>query len=216
MLSSSEERDISSRRTTRRRTSVSREDQEIREPRVSRRMTRTSRREVPAPKPEIDPNVILESRKAPTPLAADKEVKIEKRKKLVVTLMIMMIGVGISAAIGFTDSGQIDVKQTIEARNERIRNNQADERDTITSTVEVPVQDTDSVGKVDGGLIGRGTGGRTPEPALDLASTTASSTDGVASSTEAVASSTEEVGAEAEAARPSDAPPETPTTEVTQ
>lgn len=153
MLGSSDEQGVSSGSVSRRRTAISREDRERREPRVSRRMVRssTSRREVPAPKPEIDPNVIIESRKAPTPLAADREVEVEKRKKATISFVILALGVGASAVIGFTDGGQINVEETIEARNERIRNNQANEQDVISSTIEVPVQDTDSVNKVDGG-----------------------------------------------------------------
>lgn len=199
MPGSSDEQDVPRRRAPRRRTTDPREGREDREPRVSRR---TTRREVSAPKPEIDTNAVIESRKAPTPLAAEKEGQSQRRKKFVVTMVILLVGIGASAAVGLSDSGQIDVQQTIEARNERIRNNQADERDTMISNVEIPVQDTNSVGKADGGLLGRGTGGHNPAPVVEeVATTTATSTDMTASSTDAVASSTDDgTGAEEEVA----------------
>lgn len=108
-------------------------------------------------------------------------------------MVLLGIGIAASAGVGFLDKGQIDVQQTIEARNERIRNNQADERDMLVSQVEIPVQDTTAQGQVDGGLIGRGTGGKAPEPLAEVATTTATSSELMASSTEQMASSTEPV-----------------------
>lgn len=205
MPGSSDEQDVPRRRTPRRRTASSREEREVREPRVSRRV---ARRDVPAPEPEVNTSAVLESRKAPTPLAAEKEGQAEKKKKLMIALAILLVGVGASAAVGISDRGPIDVQQTIEARNERIRNNQADESDTITTSIEVPVQDSDSVDKVDGGLLGREVGYQDPN-AVVVASTTATSTDMAASSTEAVASSTDGgTGVSEDEAQPSAAPQE--------
>ena len=133
------------------------------------------------------------SRKAPTSLTVDKEVHSEKRKQLITIMVLLGIGIAASAGVGFLDKGQIDVQQTIEARNERIRNNQADERDMLVSQVEIPVQDTTAQGQIDGGLIGRGTGGKVPEPLPEVATTTATSSELMASSTEQMASSTEQV-----------------------
>lgn len=206
MLGSSDEQEVPRRRTVRRRTATLREERVVREPRVARR-TGARRSAAAARSREEDQTEelavkeetkeITENRKAPTPLAAEQLIEHEKRKRFIMAVTFMLIGIGASAAVGLTDQGRIDVERTIEERNERIRNNRPDERDIITSVVEVPVQDTSSVGKVDGGLVGRGTGGRAPEPSpIDLASTTASTTDNVASSTEAVASSTEEVVSE--------------------
>lgn len=222
MAGSSDEQDVPRRRTPRRRTAVSREEREVREPRISRRSTvrrAPARQEevVEEPAPKKEPEITAENRKAPTPLSADKLAEIKKRKRTITAMVLMLIGIGASAAVGLTDQGRIDVQQVIEERNERIRNNRPDERDIITSTVQVPVQDTDTQGKADGGLIGRGTGGRAPEPApAAVASSTASSTDLVASSTEAVASSTEAVGETNEEAQPEVAPQEDAGGEVTQ
>ncbi|NCN11907.1 hypothetical protein GW937_01140 [Candidatus Kaiserbacteria bacterium] len=151
---------------------------------------------------------ISESRKAPTPLAAHREVHIEKKRQLITIGTLLILGVVASAGVGLLDDGQIDVQQVIEARNERIRNNQADERDVLVSQFEVPVQDTTFQGKADGGLIGRGTGGRVPVVS-EVASTTATSTDETASSTDLMASSTESGVDETEEVLGEDVPLET-------
>lgn len=205
MLGSADEQDSPRRRTSRRRASTTREERETREPRVSRRV---ARREVVAPKPEIDTSVVVESRKAPTPIAGMKEGRFQRKKMLMVTLAIILLGVGASAAVGLSDAGRIDVQQTIEARNERIRNNQANEQDMIFSTIEIPVQDTDSAGKVDGGLLAVGTGEQTADVVvIETASTSATSTNVTASSTEVVASSTvDEIVPVQDEAQPSAAP----------
>lgn len=180
MDSSSEEQN-SSTRTPRRREGVS--------PR--KRATRKKlddevvvKRKVPAPKPEIvEPT---ETRKAPTPFSLDKAIRRKKNKRLTITLGILFLGVGASAAVGFTDMDTIDVQRTIEERNLRIRNNNANENDVIISNVELPVQNTNTSQKADGGLKGRGTGG-TPSAATlpeSISSSTASTTDEVSSSTE--------------------------------
>jgi len=132
-------------------------------------------------------------RKAPTAIASGQATKKMKRRQFVIIGASLVFGIGASALIGITDKGQIDVKKTIEARNERIRTNTTDERDVNTSLVEVPVQNTNTAGKADGGLVGRGTGGKKPQPAVVVASTTATSSDQTASSTDATASSSEAI-----------------------
>lgn len=173
-----------------------------------------------APPASEDPQSVV--RKAPTGISNEKALERRKQTRLIIVGVLVAIGVGSSAAVGLTDEGEIDVLRTIEARNERIRNNQATEQDVLTTTFEVPVQNTNER-KVDGGLKGRGTGGVAPVlPPAETASTTASSTDMTASSTEQTASSNDEMTDEevsefeesesevadidTEAARPSDAP----------
>ncbi len=198
MTRSSEDSEVLEKRPTRKR--------EVGESVAPRRIISSARRVATPPK-KIEPEepTIMQSRKAPTPLAADLVAHTEKKRQFIIVMILLGIGIGASAGVGFLDKGQINVEQTIEARNERIRNNQADERDVLVSQVEVPVQDTALQGKVDGGLVGRGTGGLAPE-VEGVASSTATSTDMTASSTETMASSTE---ADAETARPEDAPSET-------
>lgn len=126
-------------------------------------------------------------RKAPTILAEIQAEQKRRKKQIIVVSVMMLLGVGASAGFGYTDKGQIDVQKTIEDRNERIRNNKTDERDVLNSHVEVPVQNSNNTGKADGGMVGRGTGGKTPQPAVEsLATTTATSSEQVASSTESV------------------------------
>lgn len=180
------------KRAPRRRVAASRANRTPRK-RVSER--RAERRAVSAAKPEVVvPDSIRGERKAPTPLAAHRYLSQQKKKQALIIAVSLLVGVGASAAVGLVDQGQIDVKKTIEARNERIRNNQADDRDVLNSQVAIPVQDTSAAGKADGGLVGRGETVTPPEPASALVSTsTATSTSATASSTEAVASSTEAV-----------------------
>lgn len=134
-------------------------------------------------------------RKAPTPISANKIASKKKVRQRIIVGLLVLIGVGSSAAVGLSDEGQIDVMETIEARNERIRTNTTDERDVLVSNLEVPVQNTSAQGKPDGGLVGKGIVEALPVevPEADLASSTATSSLEIASSTEAMtASSTEE------------------------
>lgn len=144
---------------------------------VEKRVEETTEETKPAPKAGAD-----NQRKAPTGIGPSRASKKLKRNQLLIAVGVIVLGVGASAAVGFTDAGQIDVQKTIEARNERIRNNQANEGDTITSKIAVPVQDTKAQ-KADGGLRGLGTGGIKPAPPAPAATSTATSSDATASST---------------------------------
>lgn len=130
-------------------------------------------------------------RKAPTPMAGEQAVRREQKRQMTVVGAVMFLGIGASVALGLYDKGQIDVNQTIEERNERVRTNTTDERDVSTVLVEVPVVNSENAGKADGGLVGLGEASSpvpTPPP---VASTTASTTDQTASSTDAAATTTE-------------------------
>lgn len=151
-------------------------------------------RKVSAPKPKVRVPESNEIRKAPTQFAEKKIGRTRKRNKYTVIFALLVLGIGSSAAVGFMDEGRIDVQETIEARNERIRNNQMTEADSVITSTVVPVQNTNSERKVDGGLVGLGTGGAAPKPALvPVATTTASSSDEVASSTNEVNEEVESV-----------------------
>lgn len=151
-------------------------------------------------KPEFEERVEREvveeevERKAPTPLKARKTASRTKRNQFVIVGVIIMLGVGASAVVGYTDRGQIDVNKTIEARNERIRAGGGTPDDVTTEVI--PVQNTNNTGKADGGLRGRGVGSKTITPPVETSTSTATSTDATASSTDAVASSTEAVNEE--------------------
>lgn len=135
-------------------------------------------------------------RKAPTPVAGEQAVRRERKHQRIVAGTVLFLGIGASAALGFYDKGQIDVNQTIEERNERVRTNNTDERDVSTVLVEVPVVNSENAGKADGGLVGLGEASSpTPIPP-PVASSTASTTDQTASSTDATATTTESGAAE--------------------
>ncbi len=131
-------------------------------------------------------------RKAPTAFVEQQVASAKRKKQIMIVVALMVIGVAASAGVGYTDVGQIDVQKTIEARNERIRNNTASEQDMLTGLVTVPVQNTNS-NKADGGLVGREVGFKPPAPKVQASSSTATSTELTASSTGAVASSTDAV-----------------------
>lgn len=139
-------------------------------------------------------NTAAETRKAPTSLASRKAAKKHQRKRQIIIVILLLIGLGSSAAVGLTDSGQIDVKKTIEARNERIKNNQALEIDTLVTDTVIPVQNTNKNREAGNGLVGLGKPNTTSEPTLepDIASSTATSTEATASSTTEVISETTE------------------------
>lgn len=187
--------------------------------RTARRTTATKpapvKRKVQAPKAEVITPDPIEQRKAPTPLASMRAGHKEKRRQQIIIAVVLLLGVGASAAVGYIDQGQIDVQQTIQARNERIINNQPTEQDLAdlkegeTLQVPVPVQNTSQTRRLKGRPL-NSSDVTTPAPSPVVASSTASSTDTTASSTAAIASSTEPVVdevTEEEAARPSDAPP---------
>jgi hypothetical protein len=151
---------------------------------------REEKKSVPLPEEKVQE----ESRKAPTPFSGKKAAQSKLRKRNIIIGVVMIIGIGSSAAVGLTDSGQINVNETIEARNERVRNNTANNDDVASGVVEVPVQNTNSA-LPNGGLVGTGDAQpRVPvtPPVEELATSTATSSDVVASSTEDLSESEED------------------------
>lgn len=118
------------------------------------------------------------TRKAPTKFAETKAVQKSKRNQYIVIALLIMTGIGSSAAIGFSDSeaGQINVAQTIKERNERMANLV----DVNGPTVVVPTPSQEP----DGGLIGLRPADPSPAPvAATSTATTTSATTTVATST---------------------------------
>ncbi len=119
----------------------------------------------------------VSARKAPTPIAAERAKVKRSRKNATVVAVLLLLGVGSSAAVGFTDKGQIDVAQTIAQRNEAAR---AAGQPEIT----IPVQTTP---EPNGGLTGVGDIPSNAQPVSTTTAATASSTDATASSTKETA-----------------------------
>lgn len=113
-------------------------------------------------------------RKAPTSISAERATKKNGRRQLIVVAVLLVLGVGSSAAVGFTDKGGIDINQLIAERNRKIESGELHE--SI-----IPVQNTNQA--PDGGLIPLG------DAAAPQVSGAASTTDATATSS---ATSTEE------------------------
>ena len=197
-MESSPDKKVTTKRVSRKRATTKRVDGEVSRKSPRKRATRNTvatktsppalRKSASQTEAKVETKI---ERKAPTAFAAQRVSKRNHKKQVFLVGVLILLGVGVSAMVGFMDEGVIDVQKTIEDRNERIRTNTADERDIFFSNVEVPVQNTSK--KADGGLIGRPTP-VTPKPASTTATSTeetASTTDAIASSTESVASSTE-------------------------
>jgi hypothetical protein len=61
----------------------------------------------------------VSERKAPTSIKEEQKNRRSARKPLIVVGVLLLIGVGSSAAIGLTDKGQIDIVTIIDERNKK-------------------------------------------------------------------------------------------------
>ncbi len=128
---------------------------------------------VDAPKPKRAPrkkvvtatSSVTVGRKAPTPLAQTRTKKQTIRKHVGIVAVLLILGIGGSALVGFSDKGQIDVGKTIADRNaQAIGDN--------PNAIMIPVQSTTQ--EPDGGLIGLGIGGAQQNQATSTDTQTAS------------------------------------------
>lgn len=112
----------------------------------------------------------------------------------VITITAVFLGaIGLSAALGFSDKGTIDVAAKLQEQSQ-IQANNAGEQAGVESQV-VPVQNT-PVEVPNGGLRGRGVDSAVvPVPAPTPATTTATSTETTATSTEEIQETTEDKSA---------------------
>lgn len=153
----------------------------------------TEQRKVAVPTPPPEKIETTSERKAPTNFSATRTSRKQNRRQLIVVAVLLAIGVGASAAVGVTDVGQIDVQQTIESRNERIKSDQATEQDKAEGGIVVPVQNRSK--KPDGGLVGLGNLNPPPEVATSteaVATSTTAIDEGETSEVEATATTTTE------------------------
>lgn len=121
------------------------------------------------------------TRKAPTAFAGEVAKKKTTQIQVGIIALLLVVGVGASAVLGFTDSTawQIDVTQTIKERNERMSNMV----DVDGPTTVAPRQTTNDV--PDGGFLGvKMTAPAAPKPPVEInASSTATSSSATASTT---------------------------------
>ncbi len=120
---------------------------------------------------------VVPRRKAPTPTITPRVV--ERRIGLYVGIGVFILMIGISAVIGFTDKGAINVRGIIESK---MASATPEERARLERAQKATANNLP-----DGGLVASGVPEATPP---SIATTTASTTPPVASSTDATASST--------------------------
>jgi len=123
-------------------------------------------------------------RKAPTPVAKQKQQSQHSQRMTLVAIGIFILILGTSIFIGFSGDGQISINETITQQKEDAT---PEELNRIES---VPVQQTRSA-QPDGGLVPSGV----PEEKV-VPKPVATSTDSTASSSDATATSTDEVAEE--------------------
>ena len=152
---------------------------------TTRKRMSTTKANTPASVSSDERKAVAVNRKAPTSIAVRRATVQTKRRLQIIFFSVLIVSIGLSAAVGLTDDGHIDVNKAIEERNERIRSGQLGENDR--ERIFVPVQNTEANKLPDGGLVGLGVGAAPPAPAPEPATTTASST---ASTTDDTASST--------------------------
>ena len=119
-------------------------------------------------------------RKAPTELRSSTSVSRGKThgKTFIIGLIFFVVLLGVSALIGYSDKGQLNVEATIA---KRIQSATPEEQESLK---DVPIQQQQTV-VPNGGLVGMGQSAPPPPP--EPVSTT---TDSTATSTEETASST--------------------------
>lgn len=75
------------------------------------------------------------SRKAPTPIAESRANKKHSRNLLIVGVVLFLMVVGVSVAIGFSDKGSIAVSETIRERKENATPDELKEMEQIDTKV---------------------------------------------------------------------------------
>ena len=125
-------------------------------------------------------SVTKKTRKAPTAFAGEVAKKRAVKTQAIVMGVLMVVGVGASAAIGFTDptAGQIDVAQTIKDRNARMANMV----DVDGPTIVAPRQNANNA--PNGGFVGARPSTASPAPVKPVATSTATSSQATASTTD--------------------------------
>jgi hypothetical protein len=159
-------------------------DGETPAPRSRVRKTAVRHDDEPSVRPE--PSDEHQSRRAPTPLKAQRLASKRNTNSLVIGLVGLAIGIGAGVGIGYSDNGQIDVVAVVNERNEKINRVEVrgDNGESVTQTV--PVQNTDT--RPNGGLVPMETPSapatsETPAATTTPVDATATSSDSASTST---------------------------------
>jgi hypothetical protein len=157
----------------------------VRKTAVKKAVRRTTTKKAPARKTTARTTSSV-SRKAPVVRTTKTpQSKGASGRTFLIGMIMFLILIGVSVAIGYSDKGPLDVEQTITLRKQ---NATPEEQQVLNN---VPTQQQNTV--PNGGLVGVG---KAPKPVVE--ESTATTTDETASSTDATASSTEEVVEEQE------------------
>jgi len=155
-------------------------EKEVRKTTAKKTVRRTASKTIPA-RTSVRKTAAPSARKAPSRVVVERS-KGGSPKIFFGGLLFFVVLLGISAAIGFSGSGQLDVESSIAQRKQ---NASPEEQEIMKS---VPVQQTQTAAP-NGGLVGMGDSEipPPPPPVVETASSTASSTEATASSTEPIA-----------------------------
>lgn len=137
-----------------------------------------------SPRASVRRSTVSSTRKAPTEsaTASYRGENKQRSKTFIIGCIFFAVLLGVSAMIGYSDKGQLNVEATIASR---IKNASPEEQESLR---DVPIQQQQTV-IPNGGLVGMGQSEPPPAPPAPIST----STDATASSTDVVATTTKEV-----------------------
>jgi hypothetical protein len=152
------------------------EEKVVRKKTAKPRVRKASVKKIPEAVPVREPELTTVARKAPTRFSSSVPTRKNKKlKSLGIAFFLCSCAFGVSALIGYTDKGQLDVANTISERRE---NASEEEKKTLDA---ISVRSAEG-NNPNGGLVGMGQ--QTPEPA-PVAEAVASTSTSTASSSPA-------------------------------
>jgi hypothetical protein len=143
---------------------------------TAKKTVRRSTTKVVSPKTTVRKTVTTTARKAPARVQAVVQTSRRSPKLLFAGLGFFIVVVGISAAIGYSDKGQLNVEGLISARKQSAT---PEEKVVLEA---VPTEQAKN-NIPNGGLVGMGQPEPVIVPPVETSTTTATSTEGTASST---------------------------------
>ncbi len=151
-------------------------EKEVRKTTAKKTVRRTTTKVVPA-KTTVRKAVTTTVRKAPARILPPVQNSRRTPKMFLAGFVFFVVLLGVSAAIGLSDKGQLNVENLITARKQ---NATPEEKVVLES---VPTEQAKN-NIPNGGLVGMGQPEPVIPPSVDTSSTTATTTDNTASSTE--------------------------------